>query len=231
MVNEEERTLRVNIVTALRVLSAGGIDDPIAGVVTIRHPDKKSFIASPIGIPWSQVQPDELVIIDPQLLPSTRMVNIPAVANNIGLHQNNLSTGAVIHSHAKPLVALSVVGQLIPPFSQEACVFFQEQVIIPDNHDYDPNRPEWLASKIGSRKILIIENHGIMVQANFIEDATAYLLQYQDLVDLYFQTSQFRSSLPVIPDAPAIRYKEANGSSDAARMWYFCRLHELRGEL
>jgi ribulose-5-phosphate 4-epimerase/fuculose-1-phosphate aldolase len=231
---EEDQRVRVAVDAALRVLSVGGIDDPLPSAVTVRLADRDRFIAAPIGIPWAVVQPAELVAgsADALLSGEAGAINIPAVNNNLDVLKRNSEIAAVFHAHPPASVLLGVCGEVLVPFCQEACRFFEDQSIVNDRFEFDDaERPAWLAESIGRGKVLLIRNHGIMTQGASVEEAAAWLLQYERLADMQLRLTTRLNALPLIPDAAARMFKKTNGSPEAGRAWFFAKLTELQGEL
>lgn len=233
MLSEEETRLRYVMVTALRMLTAHDLDDPMAGVLTVRAPARGRFLTSPMGVSWGVVQPDELVVGDRDALFSGKAgpINKPAVANNLGVLDANAGMGAVMHMHAPASVALGLLGRKLAPFCQEACRFFESQSIVEDRFDFDDaDRPAWLGRSIGTAKILLIRNHGLMTQGEGVEDAVAWAIQFEQLSETQLRVDAAGGAGALIPDEAARVFRDANGSALAGRAWFMARLSAFEGE-
>jgi ribulose-5-phosphate 4-epimerase/fuculose-1-phosphate aldolase len=209
------------VVLAARVLAAHGLDDPFAGHLTARVPGTGLFAFSPVGEPWSVVEDESVVIADADAVATHTAgpINYAAAANNLGLLENP-GIDAVAHVHASSATLLGAVGRPLEPFCQEACLFFEDEAMIPDGFGFDPLRPEWLARSIGSRKVLIIRNHGLMAQGRSIAQAVAYAIQYERCAGDLLRLLSIGLPYSLIPADAARRFRDSNGSETATNAWY-----------
>lgn len=228
LLNGSDDTQR-QLVEALHLLAAYELGDPFSGQIILRSSDQ-TYAVSPMGRPWNCVNPDEVILASRSAIESRRagVINYPAAVNSLGMLQRS-GINAVVHVHPPAATVLGSLGLQVEPFSQEGCLFFENQVVIADRFDFDLGRPVWLHDSVGTHRVLAIRNHGIMVQGARLSEAMAYALQYEACAEQQLELLKVGHPYSLIPPAAARALRDANGSLFAVDTWYKARVEAVIG--
>ncbi len=121
------KTLRRELAAALRLAAAFGLSEGICNHFSLVVPgDKERFLINPYGVHWSEMRPDDLLLIDGEGTILQGWGEVEATARNIHIagHRANPRHAAILHVHAPHMTALTMVeGGKLEMAHQTACRF------------------------------------------------------------------------------------------------------------
>ncbi len=124
---EEERAHRkAKLAAAFRMFSKAGLDEGVAGHVTVRDPEfPDSYWVNPFGMHFSMIKSSDLVRVDHagNVVEGNRAVNGAAVAIHCAVHAARPDVVAAAHAHGPYGKTLSSLDMTIEPLTQDACAF------------------------------------------------------------------------------------------------------------
>lgn len=179
---EEERAHRkAKLAAAFRMFSKAGLDEGVAGHVTVRDPEfPDSYWVNPFGMHFSMIKSSDLVRVDHEgnVVEGTRAVNGAAVAIHCAVHAARPDVVAAAHAHGPYGKTLSSLDMTIEPLTQDACAFYD------DIGTYDDYRGVVLSSEEGQRigralgqhKAVILRNHGMLTVGETVDSAAWWFL-------------------------------------------------------
>jgi ribulose-5-phosphate 4-epimerase/fuculose-1-phosphate aldolase len=181
---EEERLHRKqHLAAACRLFAHFGFDEGFAGHITARDPgDLDSFWVNPAGLHFAHVTASDLLLVDANgtVVQGDRPLNLAAFAIHSRLHRARPDVVAAAHAHSMYGKAWSAVGELLSPITQDACAFYDDHAVV----DYGgvvltPEEGDRLADSLGSRKALILKNHGLLTVGHTIDEAAWWFISME----------------------------------------------------
>ena len=177
---EEIRRDQLERLTAgFRLFSYFGYDEGVAGHITLRDPEfSDHFWVNPLGVHFSQIKVSDLLLVnhDGEVVQGDRPVNIAAFAIHSRLHKARPDVNAAAHSHSMYGKTFSTFGKILDPISQDSCAFYERQAI--HNHFSgvveETEEGDKIASSLGDKAVLILQNHGILSTGSSIDIALWY---------------------------------------------------------
>ncbi|MFF7710543.1 class II aldolase/adducin family protein [Pseudomonas sp. NPDC007930] len=168
---------KASLAAAFRVFGKLGLAEGIAGHITVRDPEFAEHLwVNPYAVHFSQVQPDDLICISEagEVVHGSGPVNAAAVAIHCGIHRTQPGVVAAVHTHSVYGRAFSALNQPLLPLNQEACVYFENQVLFRgDVVVLSGDEGERLGHALGQCKSAILLNHGLLTVGSSVE-AAAY---------------------------------------------------------
>lgn len=131
-VADERAHRKERLAGALRLFGEFGYEDGVSGHITARDPEfADCFWVNPFGAPFAGLAPDELILVngEGQVVEGRHHVNQAAFAVHAQVHRARPDVVAVAHTHSLHGRALSALGELIEPITQESCAFYEDHVL------------------------------------------------------------------------------------------------------
>ncbi|MFB7532394.1 class II aldolase/adducin family protein [Streptomyces sp. NPDC056178] len=179
---EEERAYRKErLVGALRLFGEYGYEDGVSGHITARDPEFTScFWVNPFGVPFDGLVPDELILVngEGQVVEGRRHVNQAAFAVHAQVHRARPDVVAVAHTHSVHGRALSALGELVEPITQESCAFYEDHVLY-DAYTgvvVDEEEGRRIAAALGGHKAIVLRNHGLLTVGDSVDAAAWWFI-------------------------------------------------------
>lgn len=175
-VSDEEWNARVDLAAAYRLVALYGWDDLIFTHLSVRVPGPEHhFLINPYNLMFEEITASSLVKID---VNGNAIGNTPYVTNPAGftihsaIHMAREDAKAVIHLHTPYGQAVSAMDFGLLPHTQTAMIA-QHDVAY---HDYegiatDLDERERLVADIGTKKAMILRNHGTLTVGDTVADA------------------------------------------------------------
>lgn len=169
---------------ALRIFGRLGYEDGVSGHITARDPEYDDcYWVNPFGMPFKHVTVSDLVLAngDGQVVEGRRHVNQAAFTVHAQVHRARPDVVAVAHCHSLYGRALSTLGELIDPITQEACAFYQDHALLDEYTGVavDPDEGRRIAAALGSYKALILRNHGLLTVGDSVDSAAWWFLSME----------------------------------------------------
>ena len=173
---ETERSLRIDLAAAYRLVALYGWDDLIFTHLTARVPGPEHhFLINPFDRMFEEITASSLVKID---LDGNKVVETGAPVNRAGfvihsaIHGGREDAGAVLHLHTPYGQAVSAMACGLLPHTQTAMVA-QHDVAY---HDFEGiatelDERERLVADLGSKHSMILRNHGTLTVGATVAEA------------------------------------------------------------
>jgi len=169
--------LRANLALALRAAAHHGLAEGVCNHFSIELPDHSGrFLLNPRGLLWSEVQADDIVLIDSDgnKLAGKHDVESTAMFIHAAVHRI-CQKACVLHTHMPYATALTLTAAraLDTTLSQNA-MRFHNRVAKDDRYNglaLDQAEGERIAHAMGNADIAFLGNHGVVVCADRIDYA------------------------------------------------------------
>jgi len=182
--NEERQWLKFRLAQAFRIFGSLGYDEGIAGHITVRdniRPD--CFWVNPMGKHFSLIQPEDLLLVDhdAKILDESgpfRLLNTAAFMIHSEIHKARPDVMCAAHSHSVYGRAFSTLGKELDMITQDSCAFYNDHAVYRSFGGVvlDANEGAAIAKTIGTKKAIILQNHGILIATANIEATLHYYI-------------------------------------------------------
>ena len=163
------KQLREDLALALRAAAHHGLGEGICNHFSVELPDSSGrFLINPRGLLWSEIQADDIVMIDEQgaRLAGHHDVEPTAMYIHAAIHRLD-GKSCVLHTHMPHATALTLTTQraLDTTLSQNA-MRFHGRIAIDENYNgvaLSHAEGERMANVMQSADIVFLGNHGVIV--------------------------------------------------------------------
>ena len=171
------RKLRDDLALALRAAAHHGLGEGVCNHFSVELPDgSHRFLLNPRGLLWSEVQADDIVLVDGhgERLAGARSVEPTAMFIHAAVHRI-AAKACVLHTHMPFATALTLTADraLDTTLSQNA-MRFHGRVAIDAHYNglaLDHTEGERIARTMGGADIAFLGNHGVIVCGERIDHA------------------------------------------------------------
>jgi ribulose-5-phosphate 4-epimerase/fuculose-1-phosphate aldolase len=200
----EVRRLRDDLAVALRAAARHGLAEGVCNHFSVELPDRSGrFLLNPRGLMWSEVQADDIVLIDTQgrRLAGRHEVEPTAMFIHAAIHRL-CRKACVLHTHMPYATALTLTTDrgLATTLSQNAMRFHGRTAV--DTHynglALDISEGERIATVMRDADVGFLGNHGVVVCGTRIDHAydDLYYLERACMVQALAQSTG-RALMPV----------------------------------
>jgi ribulose-5-phosphate 4-epimerase/fuculose-1-phosphate aldolase len=180
-VDDERYDRKVRLAAAFRMFSRAGLDEGVAGHITVRDPaEPDSYWVNPFGMHFSMIRQSHLVRVshDGEVVEGDRAVNGAAVAIHCAVHAARPDVVAAAHAHGPYGKTLSALEMTVEPLTQDSCAFY-EDVGVYDTYTgvvLDPAEGRRIGEALGRHKAVILRNHGMLTVGETVDSAAWWFL-------------------------------------------------------
>jgi ribulose-5-phosphate 4-epimerase/fuculose-1-phosphate aldolase len=180
-VDDERYDRKVRLAAAFRMFSRAGLDEGVAGHITVRDPvEPDSYWVNPFGLHFSMIRQSDLIRVsrDGEVVEGGRAVNGAAVAIHCAVHAARPDIIAAAHAHGPYGKTLSSLEMTVEPLTQDSCAFYDD-VGVHDTYTgvvLDPAEGRRIGEALGSHKAVILRNHGMLTVGTTVDSAAWWFL-------------------------------------------------------
>ncbi|KAJ1851659.1 hypothetical protein LPJ73_002992 [Coemansia sp. RSA 2703] len=180
-VTAERKHRKQRLVAAFRIFNKLGLDEGIGGHLTCRDPEYPTlFWVNPFGRSFGNLSTRDLLLVDHEgtVVKGKSPLNAAAFVIHSKIHQARADAVAACHSHSMYGKAFSSLAQEILPLTQDACMFYQDHALFPGFNGVvaDEAEGERMAECLGSKKALILQNHGLLTVGRTVDEAAFWFI-------------------------------------------------------
>jgi ribulose-5-phosphate 4-epimerase/fuculose-1-phosphate aldolase len=224
----DERAYRKErLAGALRLFGRFGYEDGVSGHITARDPEfTDCFWVNPFGVPFARVTAGDLILVNGEgqvgrVVIGRHHVNQAAFAVHAQVHRARPEVVAVAHTHSVHGRALSALGELIEPITQEACAFYEDHALV-DRYTgvvVDEGEGRRIAGALGAHKAVVLRNHGLLTVGDSVDAAAWWFISMERCAQV--QLAARAAGKPVlIEHRDAVATREQLGSDLVAWINY-----------
>ena len=179
-----ERTLRVQLAAAYRLVEHFGWSELIYGHLTVRLPgETPNFLINPYGLNYEEITASSLVRIDVDgnvVGDSNHPVNRAGFVIHSAVHMANSVNKCVMHTHTRAGMAVADLQAGLLQVHMYSTGFNGRLAY----HDYegpslDLGERKRLLSDLGAAKAMILRNHGLLTVGRTIPEAFIWLYRLE----------------------------------------------------
>ena len=180
---EDERAYRKSrLAGALRIFGRVGFGEGVAGHITVRDPELTDhFWVNPFGLSFRHMRVSDLLLVNHrgEVVHGNMPVNRAAFVIHSAIHQARPDVIAAAHAHSVHGKAFSSLGIPLDPITQDACIFYEDHVVISEQGGavvFEVEAGRELASMFPTGKAAIHQNHGLFTVGSTVEEAAFWFL-------------------------------------------------------
>ena len=181
-VEAEREHRKQKLAGALRIFGRCGFGEGVAGHITVRDPEFPDlFWVNPFALNFRHMRVSDLILVDHEgtVVYGTQPVNRAAFVIHAAVHQARPEVVAAAHSHSVHGKAFSSLGIPLAPLTQDACVFYEDHVVIEAQRgrvQFGVDDGRELVSHFGTGKAAIHQNHGLFTVGSTVDEAVFWFL-------------------------------------------------------
>lgn len=227
------RTLRQDLALALRAAAHHGLSEGVCNHFSVALPGAKDrYLINPRGLHWSEIGPDDIVLIDVhgEALAGRHRVEPTALFIHGAVHRIT-GHAVVLHCHMPYATALTLTSDraLDPTLSQNA-MRFMGRIAVDARYNglaLDDTEGERIANAMAGKDVAFLANHGVIVAGASIAHAydDLYYLERACLHQVIAQSTG-RPLVPVDAALAAHVAAQIQGEREQSDL-FFEALHRL----
>jgi ribulose-5-phosphate 4-epimerase/fuculose-1-phosphate aldolase len=223
--DKAERETRVQLAAAYRLVDYFGWTELIFGHLTARVPGPAGhFLINPFGLNYDEVTASNLVKIDVDgniIGDSNYPISRAGFVIHSAIHMHSEAHNHVVmHTHTRAGMAVAALEEGLLPISMVATGFYGDLAY----HDYEgvslyEDERERLVASLGSKKAMILRNHGLLAIGASVPEAFIRLYRLERACQIQIDAGS-AGTLRLLPDKLADKSgrdmdKFSSDSSDA----------------
>jgi ribulose-5-phosphate 4-epimerase/fuculose-1-phosphate aldolase len=193
---QAEHAARVDLAAAHRLAVHFGFHEGIDNHFTLLVPGHADrFLLAPFGLHWSEVRARDFLVVDlaGHVLAGQGPVEDTAFHIHAPLHAARPDVGCVLHTHMPYATALSLLDDPELLMVSQNAIGFHGLVALCDYQGFALDSAEGarMASALGSKTVLLLRNHGVLVTGASVAEAfnTLYFFERAAMTQIVAQSS------------------------------------------
>ena len=210
-----QRQARIDLAAALRLAVANGFHEGIDNHFTLATPDNPDrFLLNPYGLHWSEVRASDILEVDfnGNLVSGTGIPDRTAVCIHGPFHRRGFA--CVLHTHMPYATALTQLEDMTVEMIGQTALSFHDQIAYDNAYDglaLDMAEGERMAAVMGTKPVLMLANHGVIVCGKSVAEAfnNLYFLERACQTQI-LAMSTGRPLRRISPEIAAKTYRQIN---------------------
>jgi ribulose-5-phosphate 4-epimerase/fuculose-1-phosphate aldolase len=232
---------RIQLAAAFRLAVLHELDEGIDNHFTMTVPGREGqYLILPFGLHWSEARASDLIVFDEQgqVLEGNGALELSAQCIHAPIHR---ITGArvVLHTHQTWTMALNMLqdNRLLP--ASQTAAFFHGQIAYDDNYTgvaATLAEGERLAAVMGSKPLVFMKNHGVVVTGATVAQAYRRLYRIERVCRNQILALSTGRPLEVLSDDIATRVQtpgadDRHSRDERERLFFEAMMRVLDREL
>lgn len=181
VVSSVDRLARVDLAAAFRLAVRMDLHEGVCNHFTLMLPDGKRFLLNAYGYHWSEVTASNLLALDSSgnVLEGEGEAERTAFYIHSRIHLANPRAACVLHTHMPYATALALTEPGRLEMVEQNALRFADDIAYDDTYNglvVDDAEGDRLARVLGTKRVLFLANHGVIVAGPTV--AEAYDLLY-----------------------------------------------------
>lgn len=199
---------RVDLAAAFRWTARLNMHEAVANHFSLAiNDDGTRFLMNPNQMHFSRIRASDMLVIDandPSTLEGPNAPDPTAWGLHGGLHRLVPHARCAMHVHSIHATVLACLeDSVLPPLDQNACMFFNRQVV---DSDYGGLAFEDEGARCAAlftdpkKKVMTMGNHGVLVIGDTVAETFNRLYLFERAAEVYIRALQTGRPLRMIPD-------------------------------
>jgi ribulose-5-phosphate 4-epimerase/fuculose-1-phosphate aldolase len=168
---------RVDLAACYRLAAHFGLNEGIDNHLTLLVPGHTDrFLLAPFGLHWSEVRASDFMVLDfdGQIVSGRGPVEDTALYIHLPVHRLAPQARCVLHTHMPYATALCMLENPRLEMAGQSALGFHEDIAYEAEYNglaFDHTEGERLARALGSKSVLMMGNHGVLVVGQSVPQA------------------------------------------------------------
>lgn len=188
-----------------RKMAEAGLVVASAGNVS-RRVDDRLIAITPTSVPYDVLQPEEITLVNVFTgeIVDSKLAASYELPMHLVIYRARPDVGAIVHTHAPSVTALSVVRKPLPPVIDEMMMYFGGTIEVTDyaftgTEDVGTN----VIHALGDRTGVILANHGNVCVGRDLTQALHVAITMESCARVYVQSLQLGDPVTLPPSSIA----------------------------
>jgi ribulose-5-phosphate 4-epimerase/fuculose-1-phosphate aldolase len=204
---------RQELAACYRVFAMLGWDEMIYNHITVKLPDEDgAFLINPFGLHFSEVKASNLVKIDidgNKLDDNPYPVNLAGFTQHSVFHRHLHDAHCIIHTHTTAGMAVSALEGGLQPVNFYACNFIGQIAYHPfEGVTVRGEEGERLLRNLGDKRVMFLENHGILVMGRTLPEAFIKHWSLQRACEIQLATLSMGQAMRIPDEVVAVHQRD-----------------------
>jgi len=166
---DAERSARVDLAACYRLAAHFDLNEGIDNHLTLLVPGHSDrFLLAPFGLHWSEVRASDFMVIDfnGRSLSGRGPIEDTALYIHLPVHRLAPQARCVLHTHMPYATALCMLENPHLEMAVQSALGFYDDIAYECDYNglaYDHTEGERLARALGTKSVLMMRNHGVLV--------------------------------------------------------------------
>jgi ribulose-5-phosphate 4-epimerase/fuculose-1-phosphate aldolase len=166
---DAERRARVDLAACHRLAAHFGLNEGIDNHLTLLVPGcADRFFLAPFGLHWSEVRASDFMVIDfdGRTVSGRGPVEDTALYIHLPVHKLAPQARCALHTHMPYATAMSMLENPRLEMAGQNAIAFHDDIAYECDYNglaFDQTEGERLARALGSKSVLMMRNHGVLV--------------------------------------------------------------------
>src|SRR3954470_10167240 len=171
-----EQAARVDLAAAFRLAVRLDLHEGVCNHFSFMLPDGKRFLLNAYGMHWSEVSASNLLALDAdgRVLSGQGEYENTAFYIHSRIHRANPHAACVLHTHMPHATALTLLEDGRLEMVEQNALRFDGDIAYDDTYNglvVDNAEGDRLASVLGSKRVMFLANHGVIVVGHSVAEA------------------------------------------------------------
>jgi ribulose-5-phosphate 4-epimerase/fuculose-1-phosphate aldolase len=204
---DAERAARVDLAAAYRLAAHFGMNEGIDNHLTLLVPGYTDrFLLVPFGLHWSEVRASDFLVIDfnGRTLSGRGPIEDTALYIHLPVHRLSPQARCVLHTHMPYATALCMLENPHLEMAGQSALGFYDEISYAADYNglaFDHTEGERLARALGTKSVLMMRNHGVLVVGQTVAQAFERLYFLERAAQAQVLALSTGRPLRVIPEA------------------------------
>jgi ribulose-5-phosphate 4-epimerase/fuculose-1-phosphate aldolase len=213
-----ERQARVDLAACYRLADHFGLNEGIDNHLTMLVPGHDDrFLLAPFGLHWSEVKAGDFMVVDfnGRILSGRGPVEPTALYIHMPVHRLAPQARCVLHTHMPYATALTMLENPRLEMAVQSALGFHEDIAYDGDYNglaFDASEGERMARVLGTKSVLMLGNHGVLVVGDTVPRAFERLYFLERAAQAQILALSTGRALKLIPDK-VIRATQAQFSA------------------
>lgn len=207
--NDKLTEARIDLTAALRWAARLGLNEGIDNHFSMAAPGRPDlFLVNPHGLHWSEIKPNDLVLVDfdGNIIEGRYGVEATAFYIHGRIHHGNPRATVVLHTHMPYATALAISdGGRLEMANQNALRYYGRVAYDESYHGLvlDFSEGDRICALLENADVLFLSNHGVIISGPTVAQAfdDLYFLERTCMVQVLAQSTG--KALKLVPDSMA----------------------------
>ena len=210
---------RIDLAACHRLAAHFGLNEGIDNHLTMLVPGHDDrFFLSPFGLHWSEVRASDFMVIDfnGRMLSGRGPIEDTALYIHLPVHRLAPHARVALHTHMPYATALTMLQNPRLEMAHQNAIPFYEEIAYAVDYGglaFDVSEGERLARALGSKSVLFMRNHGVLVVGQTVAEAFERLYFLERAAMTQVLALSTGRPLHVIPEA-VVKATVAQNSGD-----------------